>query len=227
MVVKEGPGVVDEAAGLRRLAGVGGGPRVPEVLYTDDSLLVTEWVEPGARTEAGERGLGGALAVLHGFSLDAYGGGSGWIGGCTVDAGETPDAAAFYGRRLTGLAARCGLEDVVAPVVGRLGELIPPSGPVLVHGDLWWGNVLWGTGQRAWVIDPSVHGGHPEEDLAMLGLFGPVPETLLDAYREVREPAEGWRDRTALFQLYPLLVHAVLFGGSYLDRAAAVAARYR
>lgn len=227
MVAKVGPGVLDESAGLRRLAVVTGGPCVPAVLYADDTLLVTEWVEPGPRTKAGERALGSALAVLHGFSVDAYGGGSGWIGGCAVDTEEAADAATFYGRRLNELAARCGLASQVAPMVARLEELVPPSGPVLVHGDLWWGNVLWGRSDRAWVIDPSVHGGHPEEDLAMLGLFGPVPETLVDAYLEVCEPVDGWRDRTALFQLYPLLVHAVLFGGSYLDQAAAVAARYR
>jgi len=95
-----------------------------------------------------------------------------------------------------------------------------------VHGDLWWGNVLFGADGRAWLIDPSVHGGHPEEDLAMLGLFGLVPDRLRAAYQELAPLQPGWEDRVALFQLYPLLVHTVLFGGGYRAQAEAVAHRF-
>ena len=114
----------------------------------------------------------------------------------------------------------------MGPVVARLDELLPPGGPALVHGDLWWGNVLFGADGRAWLIDPSVHGGHPEEDLAMLALFGTVSDRLLEAYDEVRPLHTGWRERIALFQLAPLLVHAVLFGDGYRSQAEAVARHY-
>jgi fructosamine-3-kinase len=125
------------------------------------------------------------------------------------------------------LAKRCELEKVVHAVVSRLGELLPPGGPALLHGDLWWGNVLFGADGRSWILDPSVHGGHPEEDLAMLALFGPVPDRLLHSYEEVRPLHAGWRERVALFQLYPLLVHTVLFGGAYRARAEALARQFR
>jgi len=57
-------------------------------------------------------------------------------------------------------------------------------------------------------------------------LFGPVPARVLTAYTEVRPLAAGWQERVALFQLYPLLVHSVLFGGGYRSRAEAVARRF-
>ena len=60
----------------------------------------------------------------------------------------------------------------------------------------------------------------------MLALFGAVPDRLLHAYAEVQPLQTGWEDRRALFQLAPLLVHAVLFGGGYRAEAEAVARRF-
>jgi fructosamine-3-kinase len=226
VVVKAAAGTADEAAGLRALAGVDGGPPVPEVLVDGDGLLVTSWVAAAHRSGDAEEGLGGDLARLHAAPWPAWGGGSSWIGGCRVDPGEQGDGRAFYAHRLTGLAAACGLERDIEPVVARLADLLPPGGPALLHGDLWWGNVRWGVDGRAWLIDPSAHGGHPEEDLAMLALFGPLPDRLLAAYRAVRPLDGGWRERRPLFQLVPLLVHTVLFGGEYRQSAVAAARRY-
>jgi fructosamine-3-kinase len=226
LVIKVGAGVLDEADGLRRLAAVPVAPPVPEVVLAEPGLLVTTGVDRVSGTPGHEEKLGSALAALHRAPFPGWGGGSSWIGACPVDPAPAPDGAAFYGARLRALSARCGLGDTVAAVVSRLGELLPPGGPALVHGDLWWGNVLFGSDGRSWLIDPSVHGGHPEEDLAMLALFGAVPDRLLRAYNEVRPLSSGWEERVPLFQLYPLLVHAVLFGAGYRAQAEAVARRF-
>lgn len=226
LVAKTGPGARHEADGLRRLGAVGAGPPVPAVVFADDDLVVTVAVAQAPRTPAHEESLGRDLAALHATRLAHWGGGSSWIGSCRVDASTWPDGAAFYGARLGELAARCGLESAVGRVVTRLPQLLPAGGPALLHGDLWWGNVLFGADGRAWLIDPSVHGGHPEEDLAMLGLFGAVPDRLLAAYKEVTPLEPGWEERVALFQLYPLLVHTVLFAGGYQAQAEAVARRF-
>ena len=85
--------------------------------------------------------------------------------------------------------------------------------------------MLWG-GDGAVLVDPAAHGGHRETDLAMLALFGlPHLDRVLAAYDEAYPLADGWRDRVALHQLHPLLVHATLFGGGYGARATALARR--
>ncbi len=225
-MAKVGPGALDEADGLRQLGEVGAGPPVPELVYADEHLVVTAAVNQVPRAPGHDEEFGRALAALHSTPHPHWGGGSSWIGACRVDASLCSDGATFYGARLHALATRCGLEAPVDRVIARLPDLLPPGGAALLHGDLWWGNVLFGADGRAWLIDPSVHGGHPEEDLAMLALFGTVPDRLLRAYEEVAPLHAAWTERIALFQLYPLLVHSVLFGGGYHAQAAEVARRF-
>ena len=68
---------------------------------------------------------------------------------------------------------------------------------------------------RPWLIDPSAYGGHREVDLAMLRLFGAPSERVFDAYERSRRSPTAGAERVGLYQLLPLLVHALLFGGSY------------
>ncbi|WP_272948924.1 fructosamine kinase family protein [Kribbella capetownensis] len=102
----------------------------------------------------------------------------------------------------------------------------PLEPPSRIHGDLWSGNVLW-SANGVHLIDPAAHGGHRETDLAMLGLFGMTQlERVLRAYDEVHPLADGWRDRVGLHRLHPLLTHVVMFGGSYVPQAIAMAHKY-
>jgi fructosamine-3-kinase len=106
--------------------------------------------------------------------------------------------------------------------------------PARLHGDLWSGNVLWSASRSAAgradgvvLVDPAAHGGSRESDLAMLALFGlPYLELVLDAYDDAWPLSPGWRERVGLHQLFPLLVHAVLFGPGYGRQAVSIARRY-
>ena len=115
---------------------------------------------------------------------------------------------------------------LVERVCARLPQLAGPiagDAPARLHGDLWSGNVLWTPGPydgaEAVLVDPAAHGGHREADLAMLALFGaPFLDEILSAYDEAQPLARGWRHRVSLHQLYPLAVHAVLFGRGYVGQ---------
>jgi fructosamine-3-kinase len=228
-----------EAAGLRWLAEPGA-LRMPAVLEVSDSCLVLEWVPEGRLDRAGWIALGSGLARVHAAGAPAYGstpgGGPLHIGPIVLPA-EPGDAwpAVYAQQRLAPLlrAARDrgaltgdGVRRV-EEVCGRLDRLAgPPEPPARLHGDLWSGNVLAGTDGMPWLIDPAAYGGHREMDLAMLALFGSPPAAFLAAYQDVAPLADGHPERVALWQLFPLLVHAVLFGGSYGAAVERAAARY-
>ncbi len=109
----------------------------------------------------------------------------------------------------------------------RAAELAGPAEPpARLHGDLWSGNVMAGCDGRPWLIDPAAYGGHREMDLAMLRLFGAPSERVFAAYQEIAPLAAGWRERVELWQLPPMLVHGVLFGGGYCEAAERIALRY-
>ena len=206
-----------EAEGLRWLASAGA-LRVAEPLAVSEDWLALRWIERGRLDAAGEEELGRGLAALHRAGAPSFGGSRPLrLGPLELPNDPSEEWPAFYaGRRLEPLAARAGLGDVVGRVCARIDELTgPPEPPSRLHGDLWSGNVLAGADGRPWLIDPAAYGGHREVDLAMLALFGTVSARLLAAYEEISPLADGWRDRVALWQLYPLLCHTVLFGGSY------------
>ena len=101
-------------------------------------------------------------------------------------------------------------------LLSRLGELLrEPIHPSLLHGDLWAGNYITGNDGEAWLIDPAVYVGHHEADLAMSELFGGFPREFYDAYRSLFSLESGYEERKDLYNLYHLLNHLNLFGGSY------------
>ena len=91
-----------------------------------------------------------------------------------------------------------------------------PEQPSLLHGDLWSGNFITGSDGNAWLIDPAAYVGHPEADIAMTELFGGFPQKFYDAYQEVNPMKPGYERRREVYNLYHLLNHLNLFGGSYL-----------
>lgn len=124
--------------------------------------------------------------------------------------------------RLESGALDHGQPRLVSDAIARPG----PVGAARTHGDLWSGNVMW-TPDGAVLIDPAAQGGHAEEDLAALAVFGcPHLERILAAYDEASAMADGWRERVALHQMHIIMVHCVLFGRSYVPEAVSIARRY-
>lgn len=235
-----------EAAGLDWLAQAEALP-LPAVLaqgHLPHPWQALEWVEPGGLSDAGAERLGQGLAELHRAGAPAYGAlpcrqpdRRLRIGPLQLPLAESDSWADLYVEQLIlPLVAeardRAALNSDGAALITRLCDRIedvagPPESPARLHGDLWAGNVHADTTGQPWLIDPAAYGGHREIDLAMLRLFGtPGGERVFEAYMEAWPLADGFEGRVNLWQLLPLLVHAVLFGGGYGGQAVAAAQRY-
>lgn len=216
--------------------------RIPNVLAVsepDDAVrfLVLEWIAPGRPARGFDDRLGQGLAALHragapgfGFEQDNF------IGSLPQENAPKPTWAEFFAaRRLdpqlrravdagrASYSMRRGFERLFA----RLSELVgPEEPPARLHGDLWGGNLHVDGDGHPCLIDPAVYGGHREVDLAMMRLFGGFSERVFTAYAEAHPLAAGAEERVALYQLYPLLVHLNLFGGSYGASVERALARY-
>jgi protein-ribulosamine 3-kinase len=210
--------------------------RVPRVIAQDtrgDQWLLLEWLEPGPRTSANQRRLGEQLAHLHRHSNDQFGWPSrNFIGSLPQSNDWNASWPAFWrAQRLEpqlqqaashlGASARNRFDQLIDDLPELLGE-VSDEGPSLLHGDLWSGNMhLLADGSPA-VIDPSCYYGHREVDIAMARLFGGFSREFYEAYDAVWPHRPEMERRVSIYQLYYLLVHINLFGGSYVPQTMSV-----
>lgn len=207
----------------------------PDVLYAEPTLLVMEYIEHDGRTsDDGERRLADLLADLHEVTDDRFGFDRGTlIGPLRQENAWSGSWAAFFGeRRLLAMGREAlahgrisrGLMSRLEAIAARLDRWIDaPARASLIHGDCWAGNVLWDRGRVAALIDPAIYFADPEIELAFIDLMGGVGPAFWARYDERRPIRAGfWEARRDLYNLYPLLVHARLFGGGYASRAEAI-----
>ncbi|MDZ7703701.1 MAG: fructosamine kinase family protein [Trueperaceae bacterium] len=202
---------------------------VPAVRAAEDDLLVLEHL-PGTShiSKDAERHAADLLANLHstpaphyGFTYDTL------VGSLPQPNPPTDDWVAFFRDQrllyMADLAHRA--ERLPSSVYDRLKNLAEnlhehldtPAHPSLIHGDIWSGNVLAEGGRITGLLDPALYYADAEIELAFIALFNTFGDAFFDRYQEHRPIRDGFfEQRKDLYNLYPLLVHVRLFGGSYL-----------
>ena len=235
VVVKTGGG---EGAGSSSLGLEGGMLRylgenselpVPRVHHASDDLLVMEYL-PGSGNidRAAEEPAAELLAALH----EIRGWGFGFDHATVIGSLHQPNPWTaswvdfFRDHRLLHMARDCheaGDFDAATMtrlerLAGKLDGLIDePDHPSLIHGDMWTGNVLVKGGRVTGFVDPAIYYANAEIELAFATLFGTFREPFFARYGEIRPIAPGFFEvRRDIYNLWHLLNHVRLFGGSYL-----------
>ncbi len=205
--------------------------KIPEVLMAsvvgDFQFVLMEYVESRRRTGDYWVELATGLAALHkhsspyfGLEYDNY---IGSLAQINLPMQSWPDF--FVSNRLEPQLKMLvdsnkiepGLVRALKALCGRLSNFFPEEAPALLHGDLWSGNLLVGEDGKPCLIDPAVYYGHREAELAFTKLFGGFESQFYEAYMSIFPLNAGFEQRVEIYNLYPLLVHANLFGPSYLS----------
>jgi fructosamine-3-kinase len=218
-----------EAAGLRLIEkeGLIRTPAIIDLFEADThQVLLLEWIEPSSPTITFWKRFGEALALLHVVSHDQFGlENNNYMGAIPqVNTLTTNWPAFFINNRLEPLIQQCySLKLITAQHVDKfhtLYQLIPSlydkESPSLLHGDLWSGNFICTTDQQPVLIDPAVYFGHRSIDLGMTTLFGGFDKVFYEAYQHHHPFPANYKEQWAVSNLYPLLIHLLLFGRSYL-----------
>ncbi len=215
--------------------------KIPESImygtFETDFYLLMECLERGKPTQQTWKELGEGLAVLHkqtqlqfGFEEDNY------IGALPELNTLCDSWAEFYAtQRILPLIyknfedGKCTKTDVqdAETICKKLADIFPDEPAALLHGDLWSGNFMACNTVEAAVYDPAVYYGHREMDIAMTLLFGGFDKQFYSDYNESYPLQNGWQNRVALCQLYPLLFHLNLFGNSYYKQVKRVLDMYK
>jgi protein-ribulosamine 3-kinase len=224
-----------EAQGLQALA-VSGGLRLPVPYLYDERFLLLEDLAPASRRASYWVEFGQQLAAMHGHTSGDFGfPHDNYIGSTPQPNTPSANGYEFFAHQrllyMASLARQAGLltlEQIrqVERLAARLPELIPEQPASLIHGDLWSGNAISDSAGAPALIDPAVHYGWAEAELAMTALFGSFPQDFYRVYEEARPLAPGYRGRFPIYNLYHLLNHLVLFGTGYLGDVLRILDRF-
>jgi len=224
-----------EADGLRLLERSKNGPSVPRPLgistESNPQFLLLEYIESSSPKVGFASRFGQALAEMHRETQEQYGLDYDNFIGKTVQKNDLEsDGLVFFrehrirfqqelARKTRGLPTSIDKRlDLFCEKLETLLDLKDEK-PALLHGDLWSGNHFASHDQVPYIFDPAVYFGLREADLAMTEMFGRLPEEFYSAYHEVFPTQPGYTERKDLYNLYHLLNHYNLFGGSYLEQA--------
>ena len=193
---------------------------IPEIINSDKDFLLLEFIEKKEKTQIFWENFGRKISELHRVSNDHFGlDHDNFIGSLDQENGKEEKWIEFFIKKR--IKPQLRINEFPHKILNsfdklflKIENLFPEENPALLHGDLWSGNFICSNNEPV-LIDPAIYFGHREMDISMTKLFGGFNERFYESYNENYSLSEGWIEREKICNLYPLLVHANLFGGHY------------
>jgi fructosamine-3-kinase len=191
-----------------------------------EQILVLEWIKEGKTSNQFWKTFGEQLAALHHTNQDNFGlEEDNFMGSISQSNKEDKQWNSFFiEQRLQPLINLCSNKNLLQPkhqhqfavIYQRLPQIFDAAEkPALVHGDLWSGNFMCQDGKPV-LIDPAAYFGDRSVDLAMTTLFGGFDKGFYESYHYHFPLPINYKEQWEVCNLYPLLIHLVLFGKTYL-----------
>jgi len=225
-----------EAKGLKLLNEADIDLAIPDPFLVGDDFLLMEVIEQGSSDSKSTFEFGVQLAKLHKTTADQFGlDHDNFIGRLPQSNKKHSGWTDFFVSKRIETQLKMGFDSgkFSAPDAKNLSaftknveQIFPQELPALLHGDLWSGNYMFTTDGKASIYDPAVYFGHREMDIAMTRLFGGFAPEFYEGYNSEYPLTDGFEGRIELCNLYPILVHANLFGGGYIRRALGILKRF-
>jgi fructosamine-3-kinase len=238
--IKRYPGMFDKEAKGLELLRKNSSFTIPEVIHTDafeeQGYLLLSFIESATYGKEYWESFGTMLADLHKNSDTEFGlDHDNYIGSLQqINEQRHSWVDFFYHNRVLhqirsamdkGLLSSNDTKNANI-LYHSLNHIMPHEKPSLIHGDLWSGNTMTDQKGKPCIIDPAVYYGHREMDLAMTKLFGGFDHRMYHSYHETYPLEKNWEERVEIHNLYPLLVHVNLFGGSYVQQVKGILRKF-
>ncbi len=205
---------------------------LPNIIHADNTMVVMEYIESDWRMDhATERNMAEYLVALHDIKADKFGFEQETaFGGFAQNNSQTDNWSDFFIQNRLLHTANIIFEEGLCDKklmkkINKLVKKIPDmignySKPSLIHGNVWGGNVLSYRGKIQAFIDPALYYADPEIELAFMYQSKSFSNVFFQKYNELRGIRHDFfEERMDLYNIYPLLVYAKIFGKSYVRKA--------
>ena len=202
----------------------------PRLVKFNNEYLVIQYLEnDNEKPDKTNRDFLEAIVKIHSVSNDLYGFGFNTQIGAIEQLNNYENSwSNFYAtKRLNPIFELANSQNNMGPdindkiyfIIKNIKNFIPDKPPaLLLHGDMWDGNILFNNYKFVGFIDPGSFFGHNEMEIAYLRWFKPkfIDSDFLEKYNDYIPLEKNYLEYEFIYQLYYALCNVALWDISFI-----------